>query len=369
MRKPVSGSTIDVALVGLGSVAESHLVAYQKLPGVRIVGVAEPRESRRNEICAKYQIHGFASLQELLAAAQPDVACILTPASTHRALTDKCAAAGVHVLCEKPMALSASEAIAMRDACEREGVKFCYGSSYRYLPAVRAAKSLIASGIVGSVRLITESFIGGEGAARYRALSPAHYPEGGPGGGGYGLVDHGIHMLDILPWLCGSSLQSVFGRGDRTGEPARAEFAILRMESGCTGMLTYDGSTWPAELPAEGLFSSAQQWVAGRGWVGDAHLWDATPGNIKVYGSAGSLRIYHYANRLFVSDEAGVREQPLRDETTPWHFGAQLQDFWRVLASDESPPTSAADGILAMRALEALYASELSGHWESVDSR
>jgi predicted dehydrogenase len=366
MRKPVSASSIDVALIGLGNVAESHLIAYQGLPGARIVGVAEPREGRRNEISAKYQVRGFRSLEDLLEAEKPDVACILTPASTHRALTEKCAAAEVHVLCEKPMALTAADALAMRDACRRHGVEFFYGSSYRYLPAVRAAKSLIASGAIGSVRLLIESSIGGEGATKYRALSSAHYPHGGPGGGGYGLVDHGIHMLDILPWLCGSSILSAFGRGDRTGNPASPEFAILMMACGATGMLVYDGSTWPAELPGEGLFSAARQWVSEHGWIGDDHLWDPAPGSIRVYGSEGSLRIYHYANRLFVNGSSGIRERPLRDETTPWHFGAQLQDFWRALASDEPPPTSADEGIRAMHALGALYSSEASGHWELV---
>src|SRR5262249_36280405 len=154
-------------------------------------------------------------LEALLARGRPDIACILTPASTHRALTERCARAGSHILCEKPMAVTLDDALAMKSACEKNHVQFFYGSSYRYLPAVQKAKSLIAQGVIGTVRLIVEQVIGGEGPAAHHPLSAAHYPQGGPGGGGYGLVDHGIHMLDIFPWLCGSPVVSVFGQGDR----------------------------------------------------------------------------------------------------------------------------------------------------------
>lgn len=355
-----------VGIVGLGGVAEPHLEAYSGLDCIEIVGLAEPRRERLGEVAARFKLPGFESCAQLLEATRPQIVCVLTPASTHREITEQCAKAGSHVLCEKPMAHTLEDALAMERACRLHAVKFRYGSSYRHLPAVMEARRLIAEGSIGTVRLIVEEVITGEGEASFRPLSPAHYPTGGPGGGGYGLVDHGIHMLDILPWLCGSSVSAVFGRGDRTGAAARPEFAILGLAGGALAVLLYDGSTWPLELPAEGLFSEAAEWIDQRGWMGPRGCWDAHPGNIRVYGSKGSLRVYHYANRLFVNQGGGVREHKLSRGATPMHFGAQMRHFCRELDDGGDPSCGAETGIRALAVLLAIYASEQSGVWAAI---
>jgi predicted dehydrogenase len=358
-------SNARVALIGLGAVAEPHLVAYQAL-GIDIVGVVDPLQARRDEIAARYDVPAFDSLNALLRHAKPDIACILTPASTHRLLTEQCAAAGAHVLCEKPMAVTLEDARAMARVCDHAQVAFFYGSSYRYLPSLLEARRLITAGAIGTVRLMTEQMIGGQGADAFTPLSAAHYPDGGPGGGGYGLVDHGIHMLDVFPWLCGSPITAVCGRGDRTGMTPRPEFALMTFASGAFGTLLYDGSTWPAELGGEGAYSEGRQWLNGRGWMGDTGQWESAPGGLCVYGSEGSLRILHYANKLFLTDRRGSREIRISYGTTPWHFGRQLKAFLDSLLRNEPPPTSAADGLRALSALLAVYASEPNGQWQPV---
>jgi predicted dehydrogenase len=147
---------------------------------------------------------------------------------------------------------------------------------------------------------VIEEMLGGEGASAYRPLSAAHYPQDGPGGGGYGLVDHGIHMLDVFPWLCDSSIERVFGRGDRTGHEPRTEFAHLQMRNGATGILIYDGSTRPAVLPSAGVFSEAGTWIDGRGWMGDAGEWDSGAGIIEpVRAARGTAAARGYGSLSF----------------------------------------------------------------------
>jgi predicted dehydrogenase len=355
-----------LGIIGAGTVAEPHIEACLQLDCVEIVGVAEPRAKRREEVSAQFGLPAFETCTQLLDAARPDIVCVLTPASTHRDITEECARAGAHVLCEKPMAHTLEDALAMERACRQHAVQFCYGSSYRHLPAVREARRLIAEGAIGAVRLLLEEVITGEGASSFRPLSATHYPMGGPGGGGYGLVDHGIHMLDILPWLCDSSISTVFGRGDRTGATARPEFALLGLTTGALGVLLYDGSTWPLELPAEGLFSQGREWIDQRGWVGPRGSWDPHPGNIRVYGSKGSLRIYHYANRLFLNGDDGLREQELPPGATPAHFGAQLRHFCQELDSGAAPSCGAETGIQALAALSAIYDGESSGTYRTI---
>ncbi len=362
---PNPHSKYRVALIGLGAVAEPHLVAYQAL-GINIVGVADPRPARRDEIAARYHVSAYACAEALLREATPDIACILTPAGTHRQLTELCATAGAHVLCEKPMAVTLEDAHEMVSICEHERVNFFYGSSCRYLPALIEARRLIAAGAIGTVRLITEQMIGGRGSESFSPMSALHYPEGGPGGGGYGLVDHGIHMLDIFPWLCGSTINAILGRGDRTGATSQPEFAVMCFASGGLGTLLYDGSTFPAELAPDGAYSQARQWLDGRGWMGETGQWESAPGTLRVYGSAGSLRINHYANKLFLTDRNGCREVHTSYGTAPWHFGAQLAAFLDSLIHDKPPPISADDGLRALTALLAVYASEKCEQWQTV---
>jgi predicted dehydrogenase len=265
------------------------------------------------------------------------------------------------------MAVTLEDALAMKSACEAANVQFFYGSSYRYLPAVQKARALIAEGAIGTVRLIIEQTIGGQGEGAYRPLSSAHYPEKGPGGGGYGLVDHGVHMLDIFPWLCSSRIAWVLGQGDRTGEIPRPEFAFLTMANGANGLILYDGSTWPTDLPWEGVFSAGRKWTDNRGWMGPAGEWEQGAGSIRVYGTQGALRIFHYANKLFHIGSEGSREYELPAHTTPWHFGHQMQAFCDNLASGEPAVTGATDGIRALRAMLGIYASEDKGTWQRLE--
>jgi UDP-N-acetyl-2-amino-2-deoxyglucuronate dehydrogenase len=355
-----------LGVVGLGTVAEPHIEAYLQLDCVEITGLAEPCARRREEVSARFGLPSFESCTRLLAAAKPDIICVLTPAGTHRQIVEESARAGAHVLCEKPMAHTLEDAFAMERACRQHSVRFCYGSSYRHLPAVMQARRLIAEGEIGAVRLLVEEVVTGEGESSFQPLSATHYPLGGPGGGGYGLVDHGIHMLDILPWLCDSSIATVFGRGDRSGAPARPEFAILGLTSGALGVLLYDGSTWPLELPSEGLFSAGREWIDRRGWVGPRGLWDSHPGNIRVYGSKGSLRIYHYANRLLVNRDGGLRECELPRGATPEHFGAQMRHFCQELNDGADPSCGSGTGVRTLAALFAIYDSERCGTWQTL---
>jgi predicted dehydrogenase len=356
-----------LAVIGLGNVAEPHLVSYAALPEVQLIAVVEPRAERRDEISKEYGVRGFASAEAMFDECSPDIACILTPAQTHRKLTKLCANAGAHILCEKPIAVTLEDADAMVDACARANVQLFYGSSYRYLPAVQEAKALIGAGAIGAVRLVIEEAVGGQGAGAHRPLSPTHYPTGGPGGGGYGLVDHGIHMLDVFPWLCNSKITAIFGRGDRTGATARTEFALMSMHCGATGILVYDGGTRPAELPSEGVFSEGREWIDRRGWMGDPGGWECGAGNIRVYGTDGSLRVFHYANKLFLNRSGRPQEQRLPAGTTPYHFARQMQAFCESLDRGDAPPTPAQDGIRALSAVLAIYDSERDARWQLVD--
>jgi predicted dehydrogenase len=280
---------------------------------------------------------------------------VLTPTASHAGLAIAAAGAGVHVLCEKPLATSLEEAEAMINACAGAGVRLAYGASYRFLPAVAQARALIAAGAVGDVVLMREAAIGGAGPEARVALPPAHYPPGGPGGSPMGLVDHGIHLIDAFAWISGARVVGAFGRGNIAGARMRPEHLMLDFDNGALGCLTYDEGVFSTDLPAEGMFSWGASWDADGYHPGGG--WAAHPGSIHVHGTRGALRIFHYANALFLTDAAGCRQIALSGEPAPAHFARQIDAFAEDIAAGRAPGCPGEDGLAALRVLHAAYRS------------
>jgi predicted dehydrogenase len=316
---------VHLILAGLGKVAEVHLAAYANCAEVAVIAGVDPSAERRELLGRQYGFSTFATLEEALASVDADAACVLSPARWHEEHAVACLKAGLHVLCEKPLALTVESADRMILAAEQTGKQLGYGSSYRYLPALTTAREIIATGAIGEVLLMQEQVVGGTGIDEATALGPAHYPAGGPGGGGMGLVDHGIHLIDIFSWLIGNPIISASGRGVVSGEPLVTEYLVMQFESGATGILVYEPRTFSTALPNDGMFSG------GGGWSAQGKLcpgqWSCDPGWIHVHGTQGALRIGHYANAVFLSNAEGVASIPVSGQAMPANFTAQIKAF------------------------------------------
>jgi predicted dehydrogenase len=348
---------LRVGLIGLGNVALAHLEGYRSLDQITVIAGADVRLDRAREMASRYGFVPYQDYREMLAREGLDLVAVLSTVATHRAAVEAAADAGLHVLCEKPLALTLADADAMITRCRERGVKLFYAASYRFLPPLVKARQLIRDGAIGEVRLITETLIGGSGPAGYQDMGTHHYPAGGPGGSGNGLVDHGIHLVDLFPWLVGSEIVAVSGRGQRSGEPPIAEHLTMEFRSGATGHLIYDDATWFADLPAEGIMSWGPTWdemARGAGASGKA-VWQTHPGSIRVYGSTGTLRIFHYANRLFLISKRGTEEIPVEGKPMPGQFAAEMASFVSTILSGGEPAVTGDDGRRALELVLSVY--------------
>ena len=348
---------LRVGLIGLGNVALAHLEGYRALEQIAVVAGADVRADRAKKMAERYGFTPYQDYREMLGRERLDLVCVLSTVATHREAVEAAADAGLHVLCEKPLALSLAEADQMIGRCRERGVKLFYAASYRFLPPLVKARAMIREGAIGTVRLITETLIGGTGPAGYQDMGAHHYPAGGPGGSGNGLVDHGIHLVDLFPWLIGSEIVAVSGRGQRSGEPPLAEHLTMEFRSGATGHLIYDDATWFADLPNEGLYSWGPTWdemARGEG-LGRSAVWQTHPGSIRVYGTSGTLRVFHYANRLFLSSAKGVEEIPVEGRPMPGQFTAEMASFVETIRLGGEPAASGEDGRRALAAVLAVY--------------
>lgn len=361
MTKP-----IDLAIIGLGEVSRAHLHAHGKLNNARFVAVVEPMEARRVDAAQKLDVPAFASVADMLKVMRPDAACVLTPVSTHAGIIAELAAAGVHLLSEKPLAVSVEDAIAIQEAVTKSGITFHYASSYRFLPGVLEARRLVSAGAIGQPRLLSEQHVAGRGLKAFKPAHMLHYPRSGPGGGMMGLCDHGIHLLDVMPWIASDQITSVCGIGNISGEAPKAEAALLRLAGGALCTLLYDEATYSSDLPSEGVFSGGQNWVEGEGFAGLPGLWEQSAGSIRIHGEEGAMRLFHYANKLVLNDIHGSREVALPQGAAPVHFLTQLQSFIDAVSRQSTTAVTLEDGLKALNVLLGIYRSQDSGRWEAV---
>jgi predicted dehydrogenase len=344
-----------VGIVGFGAVARVHASAYRECDGVAIVSVADNDSAQLARAQRELGVPGYQSLAEMLRANVPDIVCVLTPPTAHEELVCVAAEAGAHVLCEKPLSLTVAACERMIKVCKTSNVRLCYGASYRYLPAVATAREMILGGDIGEVLVLREYAVGGTTGSTRGTLGFGHYPKGGPGGSGMGLFDHGIHLIDVFPWLIGSVVTAVSGRGNISGEPQRPEYANFEYANGAVGQLLYEDGTFTTTLPAEGVFAWGGGWNVGGATTTPSGSWNPDPGCIHVHGSKGSLRIYHYANKLFHRSEAGVRQVKVPDRPMPSNFGMQLNTFIEAIRSGAPTPVPGEVGLDALRTLLAIY--------------
>lgn len=349
---------LRVGLVGFGAVARVHWRAYQGLRTIQVVAIADMDPRKAATASKECRVKAYGSVEEMLREEALDITCVLTPPAAHEQIVSVCAEAGVHVLCEKPLSLSVESCERMIRICRENEVRLCYGASYRYLPAMLAAREKIARGDIGEVLILRESAVGGSGVKHRGTLDYGHYPKGGPGGSGMGLCDHGIHLIDAFSWLTNLGVTRVWGRGNISGERQLPEFLHLEYANGAIAELLYEDGTFSTDLPVEGIFGWAGGWNLGENDPdSEGGSWQAHPGCIHVHGTEGSLRIFYYANTLFWHNNEGLRQVRVTDEPFPQNFSKQLDAFASAIRINGETPVPGEVGLEAWRVLQNVYST------------
>jgi len=138
--------------VGVGLLGERHARFWAQQPDAELVGVADARRERADEVAQRWGAPVAArSVEELIERARPDAVSVATPDFLHREPVVAALGAGVHVLCEKPLAMTTEDARAMLDAARRSGRTLMVNHSMRWIPHYAAIKRQVAGGELGEV--------------------------------------------------------------------------------------------------------------------------------------------------------------------------------------------------------------------------
>ena len=194
-------SRLRVGVIGCGYIgATGHLPAFAEAAQAgqcTIAGVADPDTALAERVAQPYGVPAFGSATALLHEARPDVVSIATMPSTHRDLVLEALAAGCHVLCEKPVAMSVAEAAEMVAGAERAGRLLSVCFQYRTWDEARHVRQRVAAGDLGHVSLVRTW---GGGVHNF-PTSRARYHRASAGGG---VLSHWtVHNLDLALWLLG----------------------------------------------------------------------------------------------------------------------------------------------------------------------
>lgn len=199
MNTPSFAVPVRIAIVGAGAVSDYHHVPGIRLdPRARLVAICDASEALLEERRQQWGCSKVTTDYEAVCAdPEVDALIIATPNYTHRPIALAAAAHGKHVMCEKPLGLSAEEARAMYHACRDAGVVHMTAFTYRFAPAMRYLKHLASSGALGQLRHFrSQRFLDWPetswGWRQYRALA-----------GAGDLFDMTIHRIDFALDLMG----------------------------------------------------------------------------------------------------------------------------------------------------------------------
>lgn len=199
------------ALVGCGMAAPKTAQAICRAPSCSLTWAVDTNQEVLTRFSERFQVRGTARLEEMLAADDVDAVFVGVPHFLHANLAVQCAAAGKHIIMEKPLATSVADIDAMTAACRQHGVLMTTNYSRRYRPNVRYARKLVEQGAIG--RLLGSCIVHGEEKSRRYWLDPQTEQPNWRGGwatsGGGILMNVLVHHLDYFGYITGEPISSV----------------------------------------------------------------------------------------------------------------------------------------------------------------
>ena len=327
---------LKLAVVGCGAIAErAHLPAAAGLEGLEVTALVDRDLGRAEELADRFGVRRVADDWARLPE-RPDAALVALPNHLHAPASLEILRRGVHVLVEKPMALTAADCDEMIRAARRTGARLAVGMVRRFLPEVRTARAILDSGTLGP---LVDCQVREGRVYDWPTRTEAAFRRRAAGGGV--LVDNGVHALDTLLWWLGE-VESLDYRDDAYGG-VEADCEIdLRFASGVLGRVELSRT--------RNLGETAR--VRGARATLEVDLLGCA---VRLHGAPGAVAVE-------VEDVEGV-------EADPDIFRAQLSDFARAIREEREPLVPGVEGRRSVALVEACYACRqpLAHPWVAPD--
>jgi predicted dehydrogenase len=357
---------IGIGIIGAGFARSTQIPAFQACEGARVVAIASRHKENAAKVAGEFGIeHVAEDWREIVGRADVDLISIVTPPITHAEMTLAALDAGKAVLCEKPMAMNAAEANAMRERAAQAGALALVDHELRFVPGRRLMREMLRRGDIGQLRHAKLLFRADSRSGPERAWD--WWSDSAAGGGALGAI--GSHGVDAFRWLLGAEVKAVFCQlATHTGE------RVLKETNEPRPVTTDD--------EANLLLRFTDNDVA-RGATGAISLSVAEPGRpehrLEIFGSEGALMIED-DGRLWqarkgegcwqeVETEQGELAPGMRDSSWSRGFTTFSRAIVAALREGRASIEEAAtfnDGYQTQLVLDAARRSHESGKMESI---
>lgn len=326
------GRKIRYAVVGLGHIAQvAVLPAFAHAQNSKLVALISDDEEKLKKLGRKYGVgrtHSYDEYDECLKSGEVDAVYIALPNHLHRDYAVRAARAGVHVLCEKPMAVTEKECEQMIHAAEDNNVKLMIAYRLHFEEANLKAIEVVNSGKIGEARAFDSVFTQQVVKGDIRLLEET---------GGGTIYDIGIYCINAARYLFRDEPVEVFAAAASKSEKRFAEVEEM--------------TSVTMRFPGERLATFTCSFGA------------ANVRSYRVVGTKGDLRVdpaYEYTgdlkHYLTVGEKTKKRTFPQRDQ-----FAAELVYFSDCVLKDRKPEPSGEEGLIDVRIIAALYRSAKTG--------
>jgi predicted dehydrogenase len=237
---------LRIGIAGCGQAARVHLERLAAIPGVRVIGCADPDRAQAESLAARVPAAegapavALADHRELLRQAAPDALAIFTPHLAHYRVATDALQAGCHVFIEKPLSTNVQEATDIVGLARGRARKVGVGHQYRLRPSLVEARRRLAAGTIGPLRLVTATLAQPWLASHGGAENLWRFDPKVLGGGI--MADAGDHLLDALLWTTGqvaAEVAAVQARGESGLDVVTA--AAVRLANGTPATLAVSG--------------------------------------------------------------------------------------------------------------------------------
>jgi UDP-N-acetylglucosamine 3-dehydrogenase len=316
---------LNVGVIGIGLMGQNHARVYSEI--ANLVGISDSDKEILRKVSKRFNVKGYKEFQGLLELKDLDAVSISSPTSTHFEMVNAAIEAGKHVLVEKPMGGELKKARELVANAKKKGVVLAAGFIERYNPVVGLTKSLIEKKEFGEVISVS---------SRRVSSFPSRIKDVGV------ILDLGIHDIDVIMYLLGSKVKSVYALAGETGQKEFEDHANILLEFE-NGIFAFIEINWLTPMKVRKVSLTCSQNFVEMDYINQSL--QISSSTIKKLDTGNLYRIPQEYEERKIEVE---RREPLKNE---------LIDFLNAIEKGGEPLVSGKEGV---KTLEIAHAAMLS---------
>lgn len=367
---------IRIAVIGCGSIAEiAHFPSISRCKEARLIAVCDIDPSVANVAATKWGAEAwYTDYRDMLGKSKLDAVVIATPNNCHRNQAVAAARAGIHVVVEKPLAVTNREAWEIVDACKKAGVKLMVGCDRRFWTHNQWAKQLIEEGIIGNL-LMSRASLHEHWYNYQNHVARTDFRLRCDVAGGAAINDTGAHVIDLLTWLNGSKVKRCVGVAKRLAMPAEytlcddTALVMMEFENGAYGTISCNRFS-PAVNQATELCGTEGTIFTCTDATNPFQSWPMAVYTSKEYTVETLPKIlkdYRWPELFWVEDimNENVRNRwvPICPPRSPNNYERMTEHYLDCIINDKVPLVSGEDGARSIEVMCAALKSMETGAW------